>query len=80
MSEQGVLVRALADFVAARFATNELSFQKGDTILITETDEVAKWSRGTLGQNSGWFPNSFVELVQSDSVLFAEVCFFRSLL
>ncbi|XP_076657820.1 rho-type guanine nucleotide exchange factor isoform X3 [Halictus rubicundus] len=46
---------------------DELCFKKGDTILITQTDDEGWWE-GTLHDKTGWFPSNYVkECRASDS-------------
>nr|XP_033328833.1 rho guanine nucleotide exchange factor 7 isoform X2 [Megalopta genalis] len=46
---------------------DELCFKKGDTIMITQTDDEGWWE-GTLNDKTGWFPSNYVkECRASDS-------------
>ena len=51
------LVRAKFAFKATN--NDELSFQKGDTITITQAID-GGWWEGTLNGKTGWFPSNYV--------------------
>jgi len=54
-------VRAIENFQAS--AGNELSFEKGDIIVVTGEEEEGGWIVGQLGEQVGWIPASFVEVL-----------------
>ncbi|UJR28286.1 hypothetical protein I4U23_009534 [Adineta vaga] len=62
-----ILVTALYPFKAQN--TDELSFAKNDSIIITQAPTDGGWWEGTLDGKTGWFPSNYVEQViqKSDS-------------
>lgn len=53
---------------------DELSFSKGDLILVTRQEE-GGWWEGTLNGRTGWFPSNYVREVKSCGELdFSELC------
>lgn len=42
---------------------DELSFSKGDLILVTRQEE-GGWWEGTLGGRTGWFPSNYVREIK----------------
>ncbi|CAF1320545.1 unnamed protein product [Adineta ricciae] len=54
-----VVVTALYPFKAQN--TDELSFAKGDVIIITQAPTDGGWWEGTLDGKTGWFPSNYVE-------------------
>ncbi|CAF0924055.1 unnamed protein product [Adineta ricciae] len=54
-----VLVTTLYPFKAQN--TDELSFAKGDVIIITQAPTDGGWWEGTLDGKTGWFPSNYVE-------------------
>eukprot|EP00002_Diphylleia_rotans_P032209 TRINITY_DN6746_c0_g1_i1.p1 TRINITY_DN6746_c0_g1~~TRINITY_DN6746_c0_g1_i1.p1 ORF type:complete len:1802 (-),score=377.38 TRINITY_DN6746_c0_g1_i1:222-5627(-) len=61
--ESGQIVRALFDFVGAD--SSQLSFKAGQLITIVENDE-SGWCQGTVGEEIGWFPYDYVEVVEKE--------------
>lgn len=59
-----VKVQALYDWDGKK--ENHLSFRKGDVISVSEQQEY--WWFGLLNGRNGWFPQSFVTLLQTDVV------------
>uniref|UniRef100_A0A8W8LDU3 SH3 domain-containing protein n=3 Tax=Magallana gigas TaxID=29159 RepID=A0A8W8LDU3_MAGGI len=59
----GIEHRALHYYAAED--EQDLSFDKGDIILVYEVNENGWW-RGKHGEEVGWFPGSYVELVDED--------------
>lgn len=43
---------------------DELSFNKGDTILVTRQEE-GGWWEGTLNGKTGWFPSNYVREIKA---------------
>ena len=63
-------VRAISDFHGVSFpGFKELSFSLGTSFYMLEIDEKAGWAKGGLGDVVGWFPVSFVELIDNDNTL-----------
>ncbi|CAF1427782.1 unnamed protein product, partial [Didymodactylos carnosus] len=58
---QGKSVKANYNFKAQN--TDELSFNKNDIIVITQSPE-GGWWEGTLDTKTGWFPMNYVELIK----------------
>ena len=69
--------------VKARFnfkQTNEdeLSFNKGDLILVTRQEE-GGWWEGTLNGKIGWFPSNYVrEVKPCGELVFCHICEFQT--
>jgi len=61
MENQLKLGRALFDFVPQE--SNELGFQKGDVIRLTDTSD-ANWWYGKLNDKEGMFPANYVQLIE----------------
>ncbi|XP_056011424.1 SH3 and PX domain-containing protein 2A-like isoform X6 [Ostrea edulis] len=59
----GIEHRALHYYAAED--EHDLSFDKGDTIIVYEVNENGWW-KGSHGDEVGWFPGSYVELVDED--------------
>jgi len=55
--EAQTLVKAKYTFKATN--NDELSFQKGDLVTITQQEE-GGWWEGTLDGKTGWFPSNYV--------------------
>ncbi|CAM4880314.1 unnamed protein product [Rotaria socialis] len=55
------LVTALYAFKAQN--TDELSFAKNDSIVITQAPSDGGWWEGTLDGKTGWFPSNYVEQI-----------------
>jgi hypothetical protein len=69
-----VQVRAISDFQGVSFlGFQELTFSLGTSLFLLEIDERAGWAKGSLGEQVGWFPISFVELADNDNTL-KDVC------
>jgi len=65
-----VEVEALADFKAARFNSKdsgnpELSFKQGDVFRMHAVDNDAGWGQGEINGEVGWFPLSFVKILET---------------
>ncbi|KAF6206524.1 hypothetical protein GE061_017758 [Apolygus lucorum] len=59
--------RALYEFVARN--TDELSFQPGDTIYVPSNQQAEPgWLSGEVRGSSGWFPESYVELMENGNI------------
>jgi len=66
---EGSWVKAVAHFTAAPFSTRiELSFKKGDILFISAQAE-GGWAQGTLVGETGWFPMSYVEVVEGSDLV-----------
>ncbi|XP_061900098.1 rho guanine nucleotide exchange factor 6-like isoform X2 [Entelurus aequoreus] len=63
MSENGQLV-VKARFNFKQNNEDELSFNKGDVIVVTRQEE-GGWWEGSLGGKSGWFPSNYVREIKS---------------
>ena len=61
---QPLYARALYAFTAT--SDSELSFAAGATIEILSCDEDDPWWSGAIGQTEGWFPASYVKLLDED--------------
>jgi len=68
MATEYVPVKAVADFKAARFTTGhpELSFKKGDVFRMLGADTTAGWAQGNINGEVGWFPLSYVAVVNGE--------------
>ncbi|KAK2145461.1 hypothetical protein LSH36_680g01023 [Paralvinella palmiformis] len=58
------IVKALYNFKGSN--NDELWFQKGDIITVTQSIE-GGWWEGTLDEKTGWFPSNFVKEVKQDA-------------
>jgi Rho guanine nucleotide exchange factor 7 len=52
-------VKAQYSFRASN--NDELCFEKGDVITVTQKDVEGHWWEGTLNGRTGWFPSNYVE-------------------
>jgi len=52
------------DFNAS--SPDELSFRKGDHLQIIDMETDPNWYRATMGGNTGYIPNNYIEIVQRD--------------
>jgi hypothetical protein len=65
-------VIATYDFVPTDGASGQLSFRKGDLILVTDESEASHgWLEGVLADRQGWFPANRVERIRQKPLLVA---------
>ncbi|XP_017780992.1 PREDICTED: uncharacterized protein LOC108565852 [Nicrophorus vespilloides] len=66
MSSDAQIVQALYSFKGTN--NDELCFQKGDFITITQCPD-GGWWEGTLGEITGWFPSNYVREVKDPAIV-----------
>lgn len=57
-----------ADYSFQGENNDELRFDKGDIITVTQRED-GGWWEGTLGEKTGWFPSNYVREYKGESLL-----------